>query len=47
MALQMGHLRAKMPAMFGKEKAQKKLLANLTENFVQVRHIVFAQYMLF
>jgi len=32
----MGHLRSKMPAMFGKEKAQKKIIANLTEHFVQV-----------
>ena len=34
--LQMGHLRAKMPAMFGKEKAQRKIMENLTEHFVQV-----------
>ncbi|KAF5840775.1 hypothetical protein DUNSADRAFT_15633 [Dunaliella salina] len=32
----MGHLRSKMPAMFGKEKAQKKIMANLTDHFLQI-----------
>ncbi|MEW5304687.1 MAG: hypothetical protein WDW36_007280 [Sanguina aurantia] len=35
--LLMGHLRAQMPSMFGKEKAQKKILENLAENFGQVQ----------
>ena len=35
---QVGHLRKQMPAMFGKEKAQKKLLEDLPNQFTQVRY---------
>jgi hypothetical protein len=31
-----GHLKKEMPSMFGKEKAQAKLLANLEEHFLKV-----------
>ena len=31
-----GHLKKEMPSMFGKEKAQNKLLANLEEHFLKV-----------
>lgn len=33
----MGHLRAKMPAMMGKQKAQDKLLRNLSDHFSLVQ----------
>ena len=33
----MGHLRKKMPAMMGKQKAQEKLLANLQQEFGMVQ----------
>ncbi|WIA09631.1 hypothetical protein OEZ85_009020 [Tetradesmus obliquus] len=33
----MGHLRANMPAMFGKDKAQRKMLERLPEIFFQVQ----------
>lgn len=33
----MGHLRKKMPAMMGKQKAQEKLLANLQTEFGMVQ----------
>ena len=33
----MGHLRAKMPAMMGKQKAQEKMLKNLSEHFSLVQ----------
>ena len=33
----MGHLRAKMPAMMGKQKAQEKMLRNLSEHFSLVQ----------
>jgi len=32
-----GHLKSQMPSMFGKEKKQKKLIANLPEEFNKVR----------
>ena len=32
-----GHLRAKMPAMMGKQKAQEKMLRNLPEHFSLVQ----------
>ena len=36
----MGHLRGKMPAMMGKQKAQDKMLRNLADHFsiVQREH---------
>lgn len=33
----MGHLRAKMPAMMGKQKAQEKMLRNLSDHFSLVQ----------
>lgn len=33
----MGHLRKKMPAMMGKQKAQEKLLADLAKEFSMVQ----------
>jgi hypothetical protein len=33
----MGHLRKNMPAMFGKDKAQRKMLERLPDIFFQVR----------
>lgn len=35
--LLMGHLRSKLPSMFGKEKAAKSILAELPEHFRQVQ----------
>ena len=35
-ALIIGHLKAKMPSLFGKEKKQKKLLDNIREEFFEV-----------
>ncbi len=32
-----GHLRAKMPAMMGKQKAQEKMLRNLSDHFSLVQ----------
>lgn len=32
-----GHLRGKMPAMMGKQKAQEKMLRNLAEHFSLVQ----------
>jgi hypothetical protein len=32
-----GHLKKEMPSMFGKEKTQNKLLANLEDHFLKVR----------
>jgi hypothetical protein len=33
----MGHIRKNMPAMFGKDKAQRKMLERLPDIFFQVR----------
>ncbi|KAM3579988.1 hypothetical protein VKS41_007705 [Umbelopsis sp. WA50703] len=37
-ALIIGHLKKEMPAMFGKNKKQEKLLANLDQEFIKIQH---------